>query len=180
MTVLVDTLALLGINMTKRATVLGKTTSIKGRTPRSAGNIFASGSASGMYNGGMSVDESMTERRESETGQDRDQRVDEMGTRGKEMGSKPLGSSYHRTMALRMTAGNGGVERVMTAGDDSTPKALVRERKIKNDQYEATREIQMQNKQMQQTELQLRSLCTYMGIDSNQLMDEINSSLSVI
>lgn len=130
----------------------------------------------------MSVDDSMSERRESETGRDRRGEEEGTSTRGKmtEMGLKPSGSSFHRTIALRMTTGNGGVERVMTAGDDATPKALVRERKIKNDQYEATREIQMQNKQMQQTELQLHSLCTSLGIDPNQLMIEINSNLSVI
>jgi hypothetical protein len=52
-------------------------------------------------------------------------------------------------------------------------------KKLKNDQYEALREIEMQNKQLKQAEEQLRSLCRDLKIDAEHLLNGINTNLSV-
>lgn len=84
----------------------------------------------------------------------------------------------HRTIALRTTSAGGRVESILT-GDGGGLSATMKAKKLKNDQYEALREIEMQNKQLKQAEEQLRTLCRDLKIDAEHLLNGINSNLSV-
>jgi hypothetical protein len=96
---------------------------------------------------------------------------------------RPIGSKgppQHRTIALRTTSASGRVESILTAGlvsNKNSNQNQIREKKLKNDQFEAMREIQMQNKQLQSTEQQICNLCNILGIDSMEFLDDIYSKL---
>ena len=84
----------------------------------------------------------------------------------------------HRTIALRTTSAGGRVESILT-GEGGGLSATMKAKKLKNDQYEALREIEMQNKQLKHAEEQLRSLCKDLKIDAEHLLRGINTNLSV-
>ena len=86
--------------------------------------------------------------------------------------------SVHRTIALRTTSASGRVESTFTVGEGTGTLGILRQKKLKNDQYEAMREIQMQNRQMQQAEEQLRILCDTLSINADDLVEGINANLS--
>ena len=103
-----------------------------------------------------------------------------MGIRAQKDKKSPGKSArtVHRTIALRTTSASGRVESTFTVGEGTGTLGILRQKKLKNDQYEAMREIQMQNRQMQQAEEQLRILCDTLGINADDLVEGIDANLS--
>ena len=186
-TVLTETLTLLGINISKRATVLGTDT---GGSNKNKNNVPGGTS---LYNNSTMIDR--VESRDGLGGNtpgvtgmgvrgmsgDMTDRGGNAGTRTRGAEKPPSGTNipHHRTIALRTTSASGRVESMLTAGDATGTSGILREKKLKNDMYEAMREIQMQNKQMQQVEVELRNLCQSLGIDPEHLLAGINSNLGI-
>ena len=92
--------------------------------------------------------------------------------------TKGSGSTVHRTIALRTTSACGRVESTYTVGEGTGTVGILRQKKLKNDRYEAMKEIEMQNMQMIQAEEQLRILCDSLGISADDLIDSISANLS--
>ena len=98
-----------------------------------------------------------------------------------------VGGSVHRTIALRTTSAGGRVESIVTGESNvnvsssgvGAATSNLKDRKSRNDQYEALREVQMQVKQMAQSEEQLRGLCAELKIDADHLLRGINANLSL-
>ena len=129
----------------------------------------------------------MSEKMEYVDGSDRE-RDEGMGGGGVGDGRVgKLGGSVHRTIALRTTSAGGRVESIITGESNvnmnsngvGTAKSTLRDRKSRNDQYEALREVQMQVKQMAQSEEQLRELCSELKIDADHLLRGIDANLSL-
>lgn len=70
-----------------------------------------------------------------------------------------------RSVALRTTSASGKID---PASQGS---------RSRNDQWEAWREIQMQNDNMSQLETHIRALCNHLSIDPQTMLDEIDASL---
>ena len=140
---------------------------------------------------GMGMDIEDMDGTERERGGERGGGGGERGSGGGERGSAsmnvkaminrpPSESVQHtRTIALRTTSASGRVERTYTVGDGTGTSGILREKKLKNDQYEAMRELQMQSKQMIQTEQQLRLLCSSLGVDADHLIAGIDNNLGM-
>lgn len=97
---------------------------------------------------------------------------DAFGT-GNEMGATPAiptapesrNGPKSRSVALRTTSASGKID---PASQGS---------RSRNDQWEAWREIQMQNDNMAQLEMHIRALCNHLAIDSDTMLGQIDNSL---